>query len=218
MHPDFWHERWQTDRIGFHKDAVNPWLVRYWPLPGVTRGGRVLVPLCGKSLDMLWLLQQGYRVTGVEISPLAIEAFFSENRLDPLTEPAGRFTRWRYQGLDILCGDFFDLDRSMLGDLDAVYDRAALIAMPAAMRPRYAAHLTGLAGRETRQLLITLEYNPLEMSGPPFSVPEDEVRRLYGDNCLIECLASTDVLEENAKFRDNGVTLPREQVYYLTHR
>jgi thiopurine S-methyltransferase len=218
MHPDFWHERWQTDRTGFHMDAVNPWLVRHWPLPGVPRGGRVLVPLCGKSLDMLWLQQQGYRVIGVEISRTAVAAFFSENRLEPLTEPAGRFTRWRYQGLDVLCGDFFDLDRSLLGDLDAVYDRAALIAMPPAMRPRYAAHLTGLAGRETRQLLITLEYNPLEMTGPPFSVPEDEVNRLYGDNCLIECLASSDVHEENTKFRDNGVTMLREQVYCLTHR
>jgi thiopurine S-methyltransferase len=218
MHPDFWHERWQTDRTGFHMDAVNPWLVRHWPLPGVPRGGRVLVPLCGKSLDMLWLQQQGYRVIGVEISRTAVAAFFSENRLEPLTEPAGRFTRWRYQGLDVLCGDFFDLDRSMLGDLDAVYDRAALIAMPPAMRPRYAAHLAGLAGRETRQLLITLEYNQLEMTGPPFSVPGDEVNRLYSDNCSIKCLASTDVLEENAKFRDNGVTLLREQAYCLTHR
>ena len=218
MHPDFWHERWQTDRIGFHMDAVNPRLVQHWPLPGVNRGDRVLVPLCGKSLDMLWLQQQGYRVTGVEISRLAVEAFFSEHRLEPLTEPAGRFTRWRYQGLDVLCGDFFDLDRALLGDLDVIYDRAALIAMPPAMRPRYAAHLAGLAGRETRQLLITLEYNQLEMAGPPFSVPGDEVNRLYGDNCSIACLASTDMLEENAKFRDSGVTRLREQVYCLTHR
>jgi thiopurine S-methyltransferase len=218
MHPHFWHERWQTGRTGFHRDAVNPWLVQRWPLPGVTRGGRILVPLCGKSLDMLWLLEQGYRVTGVEISRVAVEAFFSENRLEPLTEPAGRFTRWRHQGLDILCGDFFDLDRTMLGNLDAIYDRAALIAMPPAMRPRYAAHLAGLAGRETRQLLITLEYNQQEMTGPPFSVPQDEVNRLYGENCSIECLASIDVLEENAKFRDSGLTLLREQVYCLTHR
>ena len=108
MHADFWHERWQTDRTGFHRDTVNPGLVDHWPL----------------------------------------------------TEPAGRFTRWRYQRLDIICGDFFDLDRSMLGDLDAVYGRATLIAM----RPRHAAHLAGLAGREPRQLLITLEYNQLKMT------------------------------------------------------
>lgn len=106
----------------------------------------------------------------------------------------------------------------MLGELDAIYDRAALIAMPPAMRPRYAARLAGLAGKETRQLLITLEYNQLEMTGPPFSVPEDEVNRLYGDNCSIECLASTNALEENAKFRDSGLTSLREQVYCLTHR
>jgi thiopurine S-methyltransferase len=218
MEPDFWHERWETNRIGFHMDAVNPWLVSHWPLPGIQRGSRVFVPLCGKSLDMLWLLEQGYRVTGVEISRIAIEAFFSENRLDPLTEPAGRFTRWRYQGLDILCGDFLDLDKSVLGTLDAVYDRAALIAMPPVMRPRYAAHLAALTDRKTCALLITLEYNQLEMAGPPFSVSVDEVNRLFSDNYSIECLASTDVLEENAKFRDSGLTLLREQAYCLTPR
>ena len=167
---------------------------------------------------MLWLLEQGYRVTGVEISRIAVEAFFSENRLEPLMEQVGRFTRCRYDELDILCGDFFDLDKSVLGTLDAVYDRAALIAMPPAMRPRYAAHLAGLTDRETRKLLITLEYNQLEMAGPPFSVSGDEVNRLFDNNYTIECLASTDVLEENAKFRDNGLTLLREQAYCLTHR
>ena len=218
MDPDFWHERWETSRIGFHMDAVNPWLVRYWPTLGVNRGGRVFVPLCGKSLDLLWLLEQGYRVTGVEISRIAVEAFFSENRLEPLTEPAGRFTRWRCDGLDVLCGDFFDLDKSLLGTLDAVYDRAALIAMPPAMRPRYAAHLAGLTDRKTRGLLITLEYKQLEMAGPPFSVSADEVNRLFSDNYSIECMAFTDVLEENAKFRDSGLTSLREQAFRMIRR
>ncbi len=219
MDPEFWHERWETSRIGFHMDAVNPWLVSYWQTLEVSRGDRVFVPLCGKSLDMLWLLEQGYQVTGVEISKIAIEAFFSENRLEPRTEPASdRFTRWRYDALEVLCGDFYDLDKSMLGSLDAVYDRAALIAMPPAMRPGYAAHLAGLTNRKTRVLLITLEYNQLEMAGPPFSVSEDEVHRLFGDKYSIECLAATDVLGENAKFRDSGLTMLRELVYRLTRR
>lgn len=218
MDPEFWHERWETSRIGFHMDAVNPWLVSYWPTLEVGRGDRVFVPLCGKSLDMLWLLEQGYQVIGVEISQIAVEAFFSENRLEPLTEPAGRFTRWRYDVLEVLCGDFFDLDISLLGSLDATYDRAALIAMPTDMRPRYATHLAGLTERKTRELLITLEYNQLEMAGPPFSVSEDEVNRLFGNNYSVECLASTDVLDENAKFGDSGLTLLRELAYRLTRR
>jgi thiopurine S-methyltransferase len=217
MNPDFWHERWQSSRIGFHMEAVNPWLVSYWPTLDVSHGDRVFVPLCGKSLDMLWLLEQGYRVIGVEISKIAVEAFFSENRLEPLMETAGRFTRWRYDDLEILCGDFFDLEKSLLGSLDAVYDRAALIAMPPDVRPRYAAHLAGLADRKTRVQLITLEYNQLEMPGPPFSVSEDEVNRLFANNYSVECLASADVLDENVKFRDGGLTMLRELVYRLTH-
>ena len=198
-------------------DAVNPWLVRYWPALGVPRHGRIFVPLCGKSLDLLWLLEQGHRVTGIEISRIAVEAFFAENRLEPVIEQADRFTRYRYAELDFLCGDFFDLDKSILGTPDAVYDRAALIAMPPAMRPQYAAQLADLTGGETRGLLITLEYNQLEMAGPPFSVSGDEVNRLFSEHYSIECLASTDVLEENARFRDNGLTLLREQAYSLTH-
>ncbi|MFV1973715.1 MAG: thiopurine S-methyltransferase [Thiohalobacterales bacterium] len=217
MEPDFWHDRWESGRIGFHLDTVNPWLEHHWPMPGVNRGARVFVPLCGKSFDMLWLLEQGYRVTGIEISQLAIEAFFSEHRLEAQTEPAGQFTRWRHKGLDVLCGDFFDLDKSLLGPVDAIYDRAALIAMPPALRPRYAAQLAGLANRDTCQLLITLDYNQSEMSGPPFSVAGDEVNRLFGDSCSIELVESTDVLEENAKFRDSGLTSLREQMYFLTH-
>jgi len=218
MEPDFWHERWETSRIGFHLDVVNPWLVHHWPALCVNSDNRVFVPMCGKSLDMLWLLEQGYRVTGVEISRIAVEAFFSENRLEPLIETTGRFTRWRYEELEVLCGDFFDLDKADLGHLDAVYDRAALIAMPPVMRPRYAAHLDTLTNRQTRALLIALNYNQLEMAGPPFSVSADEVNRLFSKNYVIECLASTDVLEKNAKFRDSGLTLLREEIYCLTRR
>ena len=132
-------------------------------------------------------------------------------------EATGRFTCWRYDDLEILCGDFFDLENSLLGSLDAVYDRAALIAMPPDVRPRYAAHLAGLADRKTRVQLITLEYNQLEMPGPPFSVSEDEVNRLFANNYSVECLASADVLDENVKFRDGGLTMLRELVYRLTH-
>ena len=141
MDPEFWHIRWQENRIGFHQQETSPLLVRYWPVPRTAPGNNVLAPLCGKSLDMLWLLDQGYRVTGVEISRIATEAFFAENSLVPAINQAGEFTRYHYDALDILCGDFFALNRDTAGDIGAVYDRASLIALPPAMRTAYAAHL-----------------------------------------------------------------------------
>jgi len=213
MDPDFWHERWKTNQIGFHQGDINPYLVRYWPSLALRPGGRVLVPLCGKSRDMFWLLQQGFSVTGIEISPIAVEAFFAENRLDPVLARESRCTRWRAEALEILCGDFFGLERGDIGTVDGVYDRAALIALPPATRPRYIDHLCGLLDRHVRGLLLTVDYDQTEMEGPPFSVSDAEVLRLFTGVCGVRQLSRTDILQSQPRFRERGVTRMSETAW-----
>ncbi len=216
MNPEFWHERWQTRQIGFHQDEINPYLVRYWPELQLDSAGRVLVPLCGKSRDMIWLLDQGFSVVGIEISPIAVEAFFAENNMVPTISREPHCSRWTFDGLELLCADFFDLDRNDIGEIAAVYDRAALIALPPETRPRYASHLAGLLGDATTGLLITLQYDQGEMSGPPFTVSDTEVQQLLGARYDIECLCTTDVLAANQRFREQGLTRLDEKAYRLT--
>ena len=214
MDPDFWQERWQANQIGFHQNEINPYLARYWPQLEIERSQRVFVPMCGKSLDMLWLLQQGYPVTGVEISRVAVEAFFIENDIMPAISRAGAFIRCVFENLEVLCGDFFALTKADIGEISSIYDRAALIALPADMRRAYITHLTRLLAGTTRGLLITLDYNQEEMSGPPFSVPDGEVRQLFERLCPVQQLCSTDVLEEHERFRETGLTRLTEQCEY----
>lgn len=213
MDPDFWHERWKTNQIGFHQGDINSYLVRYWPSLELNEGGRVLVPLCGKSRDMFWLLEQGFAVVGVEISPIAVEAFFAENRLTPGITREARFIRWKTEALEILCGDFFELKRGDIGSCDGVYDRAALIALPPAMRPRYANHLSTLLGRHVRGLLLTMDYNQAEMEGPPFSVSDAEVSRLFAGACTVQQLSRTDILRSQPRFMERGLTRLSEQAW-----
>lgn len=217
MHADFWHERWQQNQIGFHQDAVNLHLQEFWPALGVAAGSRVFVPLCGKSADMLWLRAQGHTVVGVEISPLAVHAFFAENGLPVTTRDVGRFSVCEADGICIYCGDFFDLGPDDLAGVGAVYDRASLIALPPDMRPAYAAHMQQLLPAATKILLVAFDYPQHEMNGPPFSVQEPEVRAMYGGRCSIELIRTADILEQETRFRDRGVTRLQEKVYLLTY-
>jgi len=215
MEQDFWHERWAANRIGFHQPETNPWLLRYWSTLGLESGARVLVPLCGKSLDMLWLLEQGYRVVGIEISRIAVAAFFEENGLTPEVREEPRFSRWRCAELELLCGDIFDVQKTDLGPVAGVFDRAALIAWPPALRPHYARHLTALLDPGARCLLITLGYHQLEMNGPPFSVTADEITRLFGARFTIMHLHTTDVLASHERFRQAGLSELTESAWQL---
>jgi thiopurine S-methyltransferase len=215
MEQDFWHERWAANRIGFHQSETNPWLLRYWPALGLESGARVFVPLCGKSLDMLWLLEQGYRVVGIEISRIAVAAFFEENGLMPEVRQERRFSRWRCDELELLCGDIFGVQKADLGPVAGVFDRAALIAWPPAMRPHYAAHLTALLDPGTRCLLITLGYHQLEMNGPPFSVTADEIMRLFDPRFTIMHLHTADALASHEQFRQAGLSELTESAWQL---
>lgn len=217
MQPDFWLERWQQHQIGFHQDAINPYLQRFWPALGIAPGCRVFVPLCGKSGDMLWLRAQGHAVVGVELSPLAVRAFFAENELRATTRSQGRFDVHEADGIRIYCGDFFDLTAAEVAGVGAVYDRASLIALPPEMRPAYAGHMRRLLLPGTRTLLVAIDYPQQEMPGPPFSVQEPEVRALYANYCAIELLHSADILDQEPRFREKGLSRLQEKVYALTY-
>lgn len=218
MQPEFWHSRWETQQIGFHQTTVNPRLEAFWHTLALDAGSRTFVPLCGKSRDMLWLLEQGHRVLGVELSPLAVEAFFAENRLNPNHSQYQEFTRWEQDEICILCGNFFALTPQDLADVGAVYDRAALIALPPDLRIQYAQHMTRLLPIGTKVLLTTIEYPQEQLNGPPFSVDTQEVHRLYGKHFSIECLHHQDVLAESPRFLQNGVTALSEVTYRMVRR
>lgn len=217
MEPEFWHQRWQNGQIGFHLDEVNPVLARHFaPRFEHLRGSRVFVPLSGKSLDQLWLVEAGFDVVSVEVSPLAVKAFFEENGLSPTQSREPSFERCSVPQLDVICGDFFELTADDIGDIAVVYDRASLIALPPEMRIDYARQLRSLT--QSPVLLVTLFYPQEQMSGPPFAVSEDEVRQLYEQHYVVDLLQRRDVLEAEPRFRDKGVTAMEECVYLLTPR
>ncbi|MDP2177369.1 thiopurine S-methyltransferase [Methylicorpusculum sp.] len=216
MQLDFWLNKWQKKDIGFHQDAVNPSLMDYWPRLDVGNQGRVLVPLCGKTQDMLWLAGQGHHVVGVEISPIAVQEFFAENQLDATHAQLDGLDHWSAGAVRLICGDFFATTAAVVDEVMAVYDRAALIALPPELRRRYVAHLSSLLPYGTDILLVVIDYPPAEMDGPPFSVNDHEVNALYGAEFSISMLAERDVLDENPRFRQRGLTRMIERVYRLT--
>jgi thiopurine S-methyltransferase len=216
MEAEFWHERWQRREIGFHRADVHPFLARFFPALKLPAGSPVLVPLCGKSLDLLWLCEQDYRVTGVELSQQAIEEFCHENRLSPQITTSGSWQCYQLDQLTLYAADFFTLDRQQLGPIAAVYDRAALVALPAEMRSGYAAQLLGLLACGAELLTISYDYPQAQMSGPPFSVPESEMRRLFEPRCQVQKLHSEDVFSKHRKMQAAGLRQLNEEVYRLT--
>ncbi len=218
MHPEFWHERWQAGQIGFHQSVVHPFLEQFWPRLEIAPGGRVYVPLCGKSLDMPWLAERGHGVVGTELSDIAIRDFFSEQGLSFDTRQQGPFRRHAAASYELLEGDALELTPDQLGPVHAAYDRAALIALPPDMRPAYAQGMATLLPPGSPMLLVTLEY-PQEMKGgPPFSVEADEVRELYDWSFRIETLLRKDMIAENPKFAEVGIPALYETAYLLTRR
>lgn len=218
MKKEFWLERWERAEIGFHQDEVNPYLRRFWHELRVARGGEVFVPLCGKSLDMVWLRQQGSLVLGVELSAIAVKDFFHEQGLSPQRVSEGAFENFIAEGLCLACGDFFDLSKQDMAQVSAVYDRASLVALPPEMRERYARHMAEILPSGTHILLIAFDYPQAEMQGPPFAVSVSEVEALYGRYADIRLLAQEDVLEQNPRFKQRGVTRMQESVFLLTLR
>lgn len=212
---DAWLARWREDRTGFHLDRVNPFLEanadRMLP-PG---GGRVLVPLCGKSLDLAWLVARGHDVVGVELAEAAVEQLHAGLGLTPSISDRGALRSWKTDRLEILVGDIFDLDPAVTGAFHAIWDRAALIALRADDRARYAPHMLDFLGPGGRMLLCTLGYDQSKMDGPPFSVPASEVRS-YFDNVLpLEKLEERDVTDGNPRFSESGISEVLEELWLV---
>ena len=222
MDIDFWVERWSRGNIAFHEQAVNPYLGYYYgelgPPPQKRADLRVFVPLCGKSLDLLWLIQNGYETVGVECSELAVEDFFSERQLAFSKSRLERHISYKTDKLEILLGDFFALTHEDIGRITDIYDRASLIALPHAMRRQYVSKITQLQAPGTRTLLITLNYPQAEMEGPPFSVSDEEVSELYREQYKIDKLAAKNIIDDEPRFKDRGLTSLTETAYKLTRK
>lgn len=218
MELDFWKTRWQAGQTGFHLDRVNPHLERSWNKVAADRRSKVLVPLSGKSLDMIWLQERGHEVVGVEISEVAVESFFREQGLAPQVTELRKFTRYDSGSVSVLCGDFFSLEADEVKGCDLVYDRAALIALPPELRVRYARKLANLLPN-ARQLLITFDYDQSLMDGPPFAVSDLEVHELYGADFEIEALEpSVDILGAEPGFAAKGLDWLTESSFRLSPR
>lgn len=218
MEKGFWLERWERSEIGFHQEEINPYLRRFWKELKVADGSEVFVPLCGKSLDMAWLRQQGSYVLGVELSPIAVIDFFHEQRMSPERVSGDGFDNYLAEGYCMACGDFFDLRKADMAQVSAVYDRASMVALPPEMRERYARHMANILPKGTRILLVAFDYPQSEMPGPPFAVSVNEIRALYDKYAGIRLLAQEDALAQNPRFRQRGVSRMQESILLLTLR
>ncbi len=216
MEISYWQSRWQKNKIGWHMEVVYPQLPKLWSILSLKKGARVFVPLCGKSLDMKWLAEQGYYVFGVDVSGKALHEFmdivpqsFSENS-------SHGFSIYRSKSIELWEGDFMKLPVAQVSKLDAIYDKASIVALPADMRKMYAHKLLELCINRTQILLQTFTYDQDEMNGPPFSVNEEEIRQLFGHRFNLQLLHEQSKLEELKKFQRRGLSSYLiEQVYHL---
>ena len=203
-----WLEFWANNETNWHSDVVTQELEKYLGLLKLESGDTVFVPLCGKSLDMIYMLNRGFSVIGVEVSEIGIKQFFHENGLDFTISQVGEFDLYSAKNIEIYCGDFFSLTSKHLCGVKAVFDRKSLIALDRNLRQKYVKHLNDIISLGVRILLITLHYPKHQMSGPPFSVDKSEVESLF---------SMAFNYQELKPFQDieNGLMLARSGVDYI---
>lgn len=229
MEAKYWHQKWQEEKIGFHQSEVNKRLITFWPklaLPEKPFANSdapcVFVPLCGKTLDMLWLHGNGYRVLGVELSDKAAEAFFTENQLEFQSRHEGDFLVYEgsgnASGITIMVGDYFTLTPEHCQFCVAFYDRAAMIAMNGDMRTRYAHHLATIMPTGSQGLLLTISYDQDQMQGPPFSVTCENVSEILQNNYIINELAHYSGPGRVGNLKQRGLETLDERVYLLQRK
>lgn len=215
MHKEYWQQRWQCNEIGFNQSQPNPLMQRYFPKLALKPGDCVFVPLCGKSIDMIWLAGQGYQVIGVELSGQACKAFFHENKIRFKVTEMNGFAVYKSDEITLFAGDFFKFDKHLFDKIDAVYDRAALIALPPEPRKLYSEQLAKLLEPDTKILLITTSYDQREMQGPPFSVNEIEVNELFKTNFGVTHVYSKSVKDIPEHLKAKGLMHAIEHVHSL---
>ncbi|MFT5685932.1 MAG: thiopurine S-methyltransferase [Myxococcota bacterium] len=211
MKPEFWHDRWQEGRIGFHQSTVHPDLIKHADALGIPAKPRVLVPLCGKTLDLGWLVGQGCEVVGVELTEKAATQYHETAGLTPEITQDGDHAIWRSPGLTYIVGDVFTAN---IGVVDAVWDRAALVALPAEMRTRYTARIRELLRPGGRLLLSCFTYDATR-PGPPHSITDDEIATHYGHAGKLTLLSTADILDESPRWREAGATFMDEKTWLL---
>ena len=215
MDEKFWKECWEQDEIGFHLNEVNPVLSQYWNQLPLKSGSGVFVPLCGKSLDLIWLLKQDFHVVGVELSKIAVDAFFLEQAIKPIIQKRDKFQCYQSNQLALFCGSLFDLSEPHLENIQAVYDRASLVALPLEMRQRYMDKLLKALPRSASWLLVTFEYDENIMQGPPFSVSQSEVRG-YFEGYDVRLVGEDEMIGSMPKAQKMGLGSIRQCVYVMT--
>ena len=214
-----WLECWRDQQTDdFHQIMVNPLLSKFWSTLELARGSRVFVPLCGKSLDMLWLAQQGHEVIGVELSPIAVRAFFKENGLKPVKRRVGEFTLWCCGKISILCGDYFALTKADLGLFDTVYDRAALTALPEHLRSLYVARLKELVPQSAKVFLLTIEDAAEHATLKQARAIDDEIKTLYEKDFDIDLAYVESVFEADSALPNHASNRAEYKVYRLEHK
>ncbi|MDX1673111.1 MAG: thiopurine S-methyltransferase [Balneolaceae bacterium] len=216
METSFWEKRWQEGRTGWHLDRVYPPLKKFWPLFGLNSTCRVFVPLCGKSLDLLWLHDRGCHVVGNEVAKKAVEQFFRESGRQAATETVSSFTLYRSDEIEIWQGDFFDLHPELFDPFDLIHDRAGLIALPRNRREEYAKKLIEISDQQTSIFLNAFEYDQQEMEGPPYAVFTEEIEALFNGRYDITLLQKESILEDMSSLQRRGITsFLIEKVYLL---
>ena len=218
MDHEFWKQRWQNNQLGWHLPEVHPSLVKFFPRFKLITGDRVFVPLCGKSVDMVWLAEQNLQVIGNEISSIAIQDFFDALQLLPVRSESGKLISWQAGPYTLYEGDYFDLTPAHVNDVKFIHDRAALIALPKEGdrgRKAYMKQMRNLFAADVQSLLVTLDYDQNIMNGPPYSVGYEEVIWHYAFDHIIEFLNEEEILEQESKFRERGLQQLTEWTFMM---
>lgn len=217
MEISYWQSRWKKEKTGWHMETVYPQLPKLWPQLNINKNAEVFVPLCGKSKDLDWLADQGCHVTGIDVSEKAIKSLIDNFSAEFEKEYRHGFTIYQSDKIELWNGDFFKFPAEDYSAPDLIYDKAAMIALPPDMRPAYAQKLLQISGHQTKIFLQTFEYDQNEMNGPPFSVPEKEIRKYFGEHFSLTLLHKESKFDDLAKFQRRGLSSFLDEKIFLLH-
>lgn len=219
MEFEFWDNCWQRESQPFHLAEAHTFLVKYVQ-QYFSADKRVFVPLSGKSIDLVFLSEQGYYPVGVEFNPKAVNRFIEENQLEFSSQTFSvdddhELVRYHNHTMEVWLADFFDITSEQIGKFRQVYDRAAFIALPEAMRSDYAKHLKSMLAKDATLLLVTMDYVPDEMSGPPFHITLDEIKQQFPEG-RVEELCRCSLLDTHPRWKELELSRLDEVLYKIT--